>query len=173
MRTLGRVLSALVVCGALAGGSEAGELNGTAADVTGARLAGARISVMTPHRIVVASATTDDKGDFSIAKLPDGEYLVIAEYPMLAEGRSMVTLSSRAVPTIHLVLGVAAADSVTVTASPGQLTEDRALTQPVNVIPADAILARAKTVIAQVVDGEVGAHLQRTSPGMADRKSVV
>jgi outer membrane receptor protein involved in Fe transport len=145
----------------------AGELNGTAADLTGARLAGARISVLTPHRVMVASATTDADGDFSIAALPDGEYLIVAEYPALAEGRSVVTLSASAGPAVHLVLGVAAADAVTVTASPGRVMESRFVTQPVNVILADAVLARAKTVIAQVVDGEVGAHLQRTSPGMA------
>jgi outer membrane receptor protein involved in Fe transport len=35
------------------------------------------------------------------------------------------------------------------------------------VISAEEIMLRAKTVVAQAVDGEAGVHLQRTSPGMA------
>ena len=43
----------------------------------------------------------------------------------------------------------------------------RVAAQPVNVITADEIDGRVKTVVAQAVEGEAGVHLQRTSPTMA------
>ena len=58
-------------------------------------------------------------------------------------------------------------EDVTVTANPGGVTDLRTVSQPVNMISADDILARAKTVVAQAFEGETGVNLQRTSPGMA------
>ncbi len=56
---------------------------------------------------------------------------------------------------------------VTVTASPGALGDIGKTTQPINSISAEDILERAKTVVAQAVEGETAVNLQRTSPGMA------
>jgi len=144
----------------------AGDLTGTAEDKSGGALAGARIIVMTPTRSVVATTTTDQSGKFTVSGLPDGSYLIVAQYPSMADRQINVTLSATSKP-LKLVLDVASVKENVVTVSPGALEERLGTSQPVNVIPEDEIFARTKTVVAQVADGEPGVNLQRTSPGMA------
>src|SRR5262245_33457091 len=144
-----------------------GELKGTAKDKWGAVLVGARVLVLTPQRAVVATAITDKTGAFSVPTLPDGQYLVVAQYPTMAETQTSVTIAGAAA-TVELTLDIKpAGEDVTVTAAPGDLEALAKQTQPVNVISADDIVERAKTVVAQAVDGETAVNLQRTSPGMA------
>ncbi len=147
--------------------SFAHDLTGTAKDANGGALVGAQIIVMTPQRAVVATATTDQGGKFTVTGLADGQYLVLAKYPSLSERQMPVTIAKGAA-TLDLVLEVApVGQDVTVTASPGGVETAARATQEVNLISADDILARAKTVVAQAVDGEASVNLQRTSPGMA------
>jgi outer membrane receptor protein involved in Fe transport len=145
----------------------ANDLTGTAKDAAGGALVGAQIIVMTPQRAVVATVTTDQAGKFTITGLADGQYLVLARYPSLAERQAPVTVGKTPV-TLDLVLEVApVGQDVTVTASPGGVESAARVTQQVNLISAEDILERAKTVVAQAVDGETAVNLQRTSPGMA------
>jgi outer membrane receptor protein involved in Fe transport len=157
----------MVLASAAHAAPPAGELKGTARDKSGAVLVGARVLVLTAQRAVVATATTDKAGAFSIPALPDGHYLVVAQYPTMAEAQSSVTIAG-AVATVELTLDIKpAGEDVTVTAAPGDLETLVKLTQPVNHISADDINERAKTVVGQAVDGETAVNLQRTSPGMA------
>jgi outer membrane receptor protein involved in Fe transport len=150
-----------------AGPAVANDLTGTAKDAAGGALVGAQIIVMTPQRAVVATVTTDQAGKFTITGLAAGQYLVLARYPSLAERQAPVTVGKTPV-TLDLVLEVApVGQDVTVTASPGGVQSAARVTQQVNLISAEDILERAKTVVAQAVDGETAVNLQRTSPGMA------
>jgi hypothetical protein len=60
--------------------------------------------VLTPQRAVVATGQTDEAGKFFLTDLPDGEYVVAAQYPARAEQRAAVRLSSTAPVSIDLVL---------------------------------------------------------------------
>ena len=143
------------------------DLQGTVKDANGVVLADVRLIVMSPQRAVVATATTDHNGVFTITGLPDGQYIVTAQRPSLAEKRVAVRLAGAPL-SISLVLElVRMDDNITVTANPGRIEDATRLTQPVNVISADDVLERAKTVVAQAFEGEVGVNVQRTSPGMA------
>ena len=145
----------------------AADIIGTVKDASGGALAGARVLVLTAQRAVVATATTDKNGQFSVSGLPDGNYLVVARYPSLAEGQASVTLGASPA-TVNLVLVVVTADAtVTITANPTTATDLARVSQPVNVISAEEVMMRAKSVVAQAVEGETGVNLQRTSPGMA------
>jgi outer membrane receptor protein involved in Fe transport len=144
------------------------DLSGTAEDKSGGKLVGATILVLTPQRAVVATTVTDQSGTFTVRGLPDGQYLVVARYTGMADRQVSVTLSGKAPEALKLVLNLAAVqEDVSVTASPGALEARSRATQPVNVISEDDILARARTIVAQAVEGEPGVNLQRTSPGMA------
>ena len=146
----------------------AGDLTGTAKDKEGGALVGATVTVLTAERAVVATTTTDQGGTFSVTGLPAGDYLVNVQYPSLAERQRAATVSATAPASIDLVLDVVTADEiVTVTAYPSTVTDIGRVSQPINLITADQILWRAKTVVAQAVDGEPGVNPQRTSPGMA------
>ena len=148
--------------------ASAADLSGTVKDATGGALANARVLVLTAHRTVVATTQADQSGRFSVTGLPDGDYVVVAQYPSLAERQTAVKLSGSAPVSIDLVLELAAsAETVSVTATPAGISDLARASQPINLIGADEVLQRAKTVVAQAVEGETGVHLQRTSPGMA------
>ena len=143
------------------------DLSGTVKDSSGGAVANARIVVMTAQRAVVATTTSDQDGRFTVANLADAEYLVVVQHPPFAERQIAVTLSNEP-SALDLVLDVVTtSEEVSVTATPGGLTELAKASQPVNVITSEEVTLRAKTVVAQAVEGEVGVHLQRTSPGMA------
>ena len=146
----------------------AGDLRGTVKDATGAAIANARVMILTAQRAVVATATSDQSGKFTVPNLADAEYLVVVHHAPFAQRQTSVKVSGRSPAVIEITLDVVTtAENVSVTASPGGITDLPKATQPVNVISAEDVTLRAKTVVAQAVDGEVGVALQRTSPGMA------
>ena len=145
--------------------AQGGPLTGIVRDTSKAVLVEATVVVMTAQRAVVATTKTDKSGAFTIPNLPDGQYLLIIKYAGFAERQQALTMPSSA---LDVVMDIAPqGDGVTVTANPGAVSELARTTQPVNLISAEDVAIRAKTVVAQIVDGEVGVHLQRTSPGMA------
>jgi outer membrane receptor protein involved in Fe transport len=147
---------------------ETTDLTGTVKDKTRGALVGAQVIVLTPQRTVVATTATDQSGTFRVPGLTDGQYLVILKYPGLADRQVAVTISGTNQTPLDLILEVAKlGEDVTVTASPGGLSDLNQMSQPINVISDDQILGRAKTVVAQAFDGEPAVNLQRTSPGMA------
>ena len=146
----------------------AADVSGTVKDPTGAALVGARVVVMTAQRAVVATVRTDQAGKFSIPTLPDGQYLVMAQYKGLVDRQVPVNVAGTKPVSLDLVLEVAPiGETVSVTAAPSELTDLGRSAQAVNVISAEQVLNRSKTVVAQAFEGETGVHLQRTSPGMA------
>jgi len=148
----------------------AAEVNvtGTVEDKTGGKLVGAKVTVMTPQRAVVATTVTAEGGKFTVAGLPNGQYLVVAAYPGMADRQTRMTIAGAAPAPLTLVLELAPRqEDVSVSASPGRLEDRLRSPQPVNVITEDDVVLRAKTVVAQAVEGQPGVHVQRTSPGMA------
>jgi hemoglobin/transferrin/lactoferrin receptor protein len=147
---------------------KAGDLTGTVKDKTGTPVAGATIKVLTPQRAVVATATSEQSGAFKVTGLADGQYLLVVSAPRMAEQQAGVTIADGRPVEVDVMLDLAAhGEAVTVTATPGLVSDVNRISQPITFISADDILARAKTVVAQAFEGETGVQLQRTSPGMA------
>lgn len=143
-------------------------LTGTVKDAQGKAVVDASVSVLTGDRTSVASAKTDAQGAFSIARLANGSYLLVVRKGAFAEARVAVTITAGATTTTDITLQVASInDDVTVTASHDAVEAVGRTGQPVNVVTEDEIGDRAKTVVAQAIDGEVGVSLQRTSSSMA------
>jgi hemoglobin/transferrin/lactoferrin receptor protein len=146
----------------------AADLSGTVKGATGGAVANARILILTAQRAVVATATSDQDGKFTVRNLADADYLVVTQHPPFAERHTAIKMSGASPVSIAVILDiVTTAENVSVTAAPGNLTDLPKASQPVNVISEDDVAIRAKTVVAQSVEGEVGLALQRTSPGMA------
>jgi hemoglobin/transferrin/lactoferrin receptor protein len=142
-------------------------LRGEVKDASGGAVVGAEVLVLTPQRAVVATARTDDRGQFDLAVGP-GSYLVIVRAAAFKERHVAVEVRAGAPATVDVSLEVAALEEeVTVTAAPGEAVDLRNAAQPVNIISSDDIAQRATTVVAQAVDEEAGVHLQRTSPTVA------
>jgi hemoglobin/transferrin/lactoferrin receptor protein len=158
------LLTTLLLLAAL---SDSATLSGTVRDATGAAVRDARVSVRDPHGSVVAAARSDALGAFSFAGLTPGRYLLEAEAADLAARQAAVSLARDPV-TVEITLPPAGRrEEITVTAHPGQVDDVRAVSQPVNLISQAEIGQRARSVVAQVAEGEAGLFLQRTSPTMA------
>ena len=146
----------------------AATLSGTIKDATGGAVPGARVVILTAQRAVVATATSAQDGTFTVSNLADADYLVVTEHPLFAERQVAVRVAGGSPASVVVILDtVTTSETVSVSATPGQLTDLPTSTQPVNVISEEDVTIRAKTVVAQAVEGEVGVALQRTSPGMA------
>lgn len=137
-------------------------------DASGGAVAGADVRLLNAQRSTLAAGRTDEAGLHVFSAVPPGSYLVSATAAGFAESRRAVSPGRAGVAQVRLTLTqLAYAEEVTVTASPGLVQGVDASPQQVNVIGADEIGLRAKTVVAQVVSEEVGLHLQRTAPTMA------
>jgi hemoglobin/transferrin/lactoferrin receptor protein len=161
------LMVALCTLASAAAGAEAADLTGTVTDRTGGVIAGARVTILTAQRSVIAAAVTDSRGAYRIEDVPGGVYAVVAAFPRFADRLAAVTLGSGAGRLDFVLDPAGITEDITITATPGGLAEQATLNQPVNIIRREQIRSRAKTIVAQVVDGEPGVHLQRTSPGMA------
>ena len=152
-----------LVCAAQAP-SEA-EISGVVRDQSGAIVPDATVSLITSQQAVVASTRTNAEGRFVFASIRLGSYLVLVSAPGFADAR--VAANTMSSPGVNLAIvlepGVVK-EEVTVTANLGNVESVESISQQVNVINEREIEQRAKTVLAQAVNEEVGVNVQRTSP---------
>lgn len=146
----------------------ANSITGTVRDAQQRPVAGAIVRVLAASRVAVAVVSTDQAGLFTVADLPDGAYELAVSKRAFADATVAVLVRGGAAGSVTVTLDVAGVtDEVTVTAARDRVETAGATGQPVNVITADEIADRAKVVVAQAVEQEVGVALQRTSPSMA------
>jgi outer membrane receptor protein involved in Fe transport len=143
-------------------------VTGSVRDATGAAVPRALVSLLDAQRAVVASARADDEGRYSLGAPAPGRYIALFEARGFAERTDIVELRSEASVVLDVSLSLRPVEeTVTVTAYPGVIEDVETIPQAVNLINREEIELRAKAVVAQLADGEVGVHLQRTSPTMA------
>ena len=65
-------------------GAHAADLTGMVSDRSRGAIAGARVTLLTTQRSVVAAAITDSNGAYRIDGVPDGTYAVVAAFPRFA-----------------------------------------------------------------------------------------
>jgi hemoglobin/transferrin/lactoferrin receptor protein len=162
------VAGGVLLAGALAAaGAERGGVSGVVKDPTGAVIQDASVSLQSTQGAIAASARTDREGAFRLSGVPNGSYVLVAESSGFAPRRIPLRVDSEGVS--GLVVGLqpeAFHDEVTVTASPGRAEALEQVPQRVNVVGEEEIAFRAKAVLVQAANEEVGIHLQRTSPTM-------
>jgi len=158
-------LLALSVCIPLI--ASAGDLRGTVKDGSGAAIAKATVTVLTPRQAVVGTVITDGSGAFSIAEIPSGDYVIHVKAGGFGEHRTTATVRDGNA-TVAIVLEVAAVrEQVTVTARPGYAEDSVKALQPVSVISREQLDQRVSRFVAEAVQEEPGVHLQNTSPTMS------
>jgi outer membrane receptor for ferrienterochelin and colicin len=141
---------------------------GDVRDSSGAAVHNAEVLLTTPGLSVIATSRSDTSGRFTIAAAASGRYLLLVRAPGFGEARQAVRVDDSSHARLSIVLHVGGfQDEVTVSASREQVDALRLAAQPVNVITAEEIVERVKTVVAQAVAGEAGVQLQQTSPSMA------
>jgi outer membrane receptor protein involved in Fe transport len=153
---------------AVAQDAATGKVAGTVKDQGGANVSDAEVSLVHQQRAVVATATSDANGKFTIENVAPGYYEVKVQSPGFTEFRKAVVVNADATSELAVALLVnQVSGEVTVTAEAGQVVDARSIDTRVNVIPERQIIERAPEVVAQVVDEEPGVNLQRTSPSLS------
>jgi outer membrane receptor protein involved in Fe transport len=142
-------------------------VSGVVTDSQGTPIPGAAVTLATAQGSTVASRRADGQGAFRIEGLPQGSFVLRAEATGFAPRRLALRLTALPTELTIALLPESFRDEVTITASPGAADTVDATAQRVNVIPAELIVMRAKSVLAQAVAEEEGLHVQRTSPTIA------
>jgi len=159
---------ALLVWLSFTAAAAADGIGGNVRDATGAPLRGAEVIVLTAQRAVIATARTGEEGAFTLPAIGPGSYLLIVRAPNFGEQHVAVDVTAQHPASVSVTLEVAPLqETVSVTAAPGAVLDERYAAQPVNVITAEEIEHRAMAVLGQAVSQEPGVALQRTSPTMA------
>src|SRR5437899_1383058 len=100
-----RLLYALLLWGiAAVGQSPEGALVGTVLDASGARVAGAKVSIERLESAFQRSTTTDALGDFRFELLAPGQYRVTVVAPGFAEAGSLIAVAVSSAPSISIIL---------------------------------------------------------------------
>jgi hemoglobin/transferrin/lactoferrin receptor protein len=167
---ISRVVLFVLSCSLVALSAQAStRITGTVRDASGGAIRHAEIALLTPALTTVTSARTDEQGAFALEAPSAGKFLLLVRAPAFDEvRRSLSVTEGQPVPPVAIVLEVGAlVEDVTVTASRETVDDLRRASHPVNVISAEEIGSRVKTVVAEAVQEESGVALQRTSPTMA------
>ncbi|HXX17233.1 MAG TPA: TonB-dependent receptor [Candidatus Eremiobacteraceae bacterium] len=125
-RGYGRLLGLCALLGyAAVAQNPRGTLRGTVEDVSGARVAGAKIVVNDAAVSVTREAQADNRGEFQIEELPTGTYVLTANAPGFAEGRAEVVVAVSLVRQVAVTLQPKSMTETVVvkTASPSITTE--------------------------------------------------
>ncbi|HET8675178.1 MAG TPA: TonB-dependent receptor, partial [Blastocatellia bacterium] len=162
--TLAGLLLFISLVPAVRAGDEV-NISGVVRDSSGAVLVDANISLLNAQSAIISTTKTDAQGRFTISNVPEGSYVLVINSQGFTENRTVVNARAAGIPEISVTLEPrAASEEVTVTALTGNVESVESISQQVNVIPERQIEERAKTVLTQVANEEVGVHLQRTSP---------
>jgi outer membrane receptor protein involved in Fe transport len=145
--------------------SKPGDISGLVKDPLGAAIPQATVSLLDARQFVVATTQTDAQGRFTLSGVAQGSYELFISYRGFAPRRLAVSLPPSEAQKIDVSLGIAAFEvEITVTADLGLVQSLDETSQRVNVIGELQLDERAKSVLAQAAQEEVGVNLQRTSP---------
>lgn len=149
-------------------GQTKADVTGTVRDVTGGVVARASVSLLNARQVVLETAVTDNRGQFSMRGTAPGSYeLLVRGGRGLEAKRVPIRITAEGAAPIEIRLGVGAlVAEVTVTAEVGVVQSLDQTTQQVNVIDEGKLEQRAMAVTAQVAQDEPGLQLQRTSPSI-------
>ena len=104
----------LVLAAAGAAAQTTGTIEGRATDSAGAPLEGVRLEAVSPSLQGVRGAASDGAGNFHLAALPPGRYVVRASKTGFKSSEKTTTVSLDATQTVDLTLEPAVEESVTV-----------------------------------------------------------
>ncbi|MEO5897919.1 MAG: TonB-dependent receptor [Vicinamibacterales bacterium] len=170
LMSITRIVACVLLCALEALSAEPSmRITGTVRDASGGAVRNAEIALLTPALTTVTSARTDAQGGCALDAPSTGNFLLLIRAQAFAEVRRALSVTeSKPVPSLVIVLEVGAlVEDVTVSASRETVDDLRRASHPVNVITAEEIGSRVKTVVAEAVQEESGVALQRTSPTMA------
>lgn len=155
----------VLACYAIAVFSQsAAHVSGTIKDRNGALIPGAELILTDTSTGVVRRVKANSRGEFIIANVSSGKYILRAEATGFAASETWIEVGSGPAQA-HLVLDVGEGEYF-VTAEVANLVERHAIPQATNKIGTNHIPERVTSVLAQTGGEEAGLNVQKTSPTM-------
>ena len=124
------LMVALCTLAGTAAGADAADLAGKVTDRAGGTIAGARVTVLTAQRSVIAATITDSGGAYRIEGVPEGVYAVLAAFPKFTDRLAAVALGPDSARLDFVLDAAAITEDITITETPGGLAEQATLSQP-------------------------------------------
>jgi hemoglobin/transferrin/lactoferrin receptor protein len=160
-------MAALFATSLFAAPAATGPVRGVVRDPAGGAVRDASIVIASANGVLLRSAASGEDGRFEVTAVPAGRHEISVTAAGFRPWRSVVEVSPAPVDVV-VMLDIASHDErVTVSAARGLVGDVERQPQSLNVIDADRLWERTPTVFAQIVEGEPGLALQRTSPTMA------
>lgn len=146
-------------------GQGTGSIAGNVRDSAGAAIPGAEVRLINAQQIAIKVTQTDQQGNYRFDSVANGSYMIQAASQNFSPKSEAVKVDRESISGLNIALSVnQLTEQVTVTADTGLVGEKDKVPVQINIISSDAIMQRTTNVLAQVVDEESGASLQRTSP---------
>lgn len=151
-----RILFFLVSCSFAAVSAQAStRISGAIRDATGRAVTNADVSLLTPALTTITSARTDAQGGFALDAPSAGNFLLLVRAPAFDEVRRAVTVvEGKPLQPSTIVLEVGAGRRRHGDGLRESVDALWRASHPVNVISADEIGRRVKTVVAEAVQAE-------------------
>jgi outer membrane receptor protein involved in Fe transport len=144
------------------------DVRGIVRDPSGGVVRHAEIHLLSARQRPIAATRSDEQGRFTLTVTQPGSYVLRVRAAGFADVSTAVSVPLAGGGVVDVTTGDPShQEEVSVTAIVDAVEPAMRLTQPVNIIDADEIRLRAKSVVVQAANEEVGLHVQRTSPVMA------
>jgi len=140
------------------------EIRGRVLDPSGAVIAGARVDLLRQGQTPVATAETNEVGEFLLSPVGAGSYELVAQAPGMAPQSRAVNVPRTSDEAVEMVLSISPlAATVTVTAARGEVENTFDLPGQVNVVGREALRQRPGVILPAALREEVGVQVQQTT----------
>ena len=145
---------------------EAGTLQGTIADPSGAVIPGAKVAAYSTQGSVLGDAVASPTGEFKIAGVQPGSYLLRVSALGFQDKELQVSLGRQASDPLKVVLDLAVSPTeVTVTSTIGSVEDVSKAPQVVTVRDREYLLQRPLPTIGNALENSPGVMVQQTTYG--------
>ena len=164
-RAGGACILALLVSLTLGAAGAAGyEIRGRVLDPSGAVIPGARVDLFRQGQTPVATAKTNEVGEFRLSAVPAGSYELVAQSPGMEPQSRALNVPGTSGEPVEIVLGISPlASTVTVTLARGEVENAFDLPGQVNVVGRETLRQRPGVLLPAALREEVGVEVQQTS----------
>lgn len=140
------------------------EIQGRVLDPAGAMIPGARVDLFRQGQTPVATAETNEAGEFRLSPVAAGSYELVAQAPGMEPQSRAVSVPRSSSEPMDMVLRISPlAATVTVTAARGEVSNAFDLPGQVNVVGGETLRQRPGVILPVALREEVGVQVQQTT----------
>jgi len=140
------------------------EVRGRVLDPSGAVIARARVDLFRQGQTPVATAETNEAGEFRVGPVPAGSYELVARAPGMERQSRALNVPRTSGEPVEMVLSISPlAATVTVTPARGEVENAFDLPGQVNVVGREGLRERPGVILPAALREEAGVQIQQTT----------